>query len=159
MKSTVIYLQKINLYRCRYIPDEKILLDDKIIFINDDLIITEWVPIRPKKNFAHGRSCVFINKGFKISKLYDSNRKFLFTYCDIVKVIIDKNKNNFFVYDLLVDVVIENDGTIKVLDLDELAEALEKNLIDKKTAIYALNRANALLSEIYSNSFDGLADF
>ena len=159
MKSTVIYLQKINLYRCRYIPDEKILLDDKIIFINDDLIITEWVPIRPKKNFAHGHSCVFINKGFKISKLYDSDRKFLFTYCDIVKVIIDKNKNNFFVYDLLVDVVIENDGTIKVLDLDELAEAFEKNLIDKKTAIYALNRTNALLSEIYSNSFDRLANF
>ena len=150
-------MQKINLYRRRFIPDEKILLNDDIIRVDNDVIITKWKTLRTKKRFSSGRSCVFINEGFKISKLYDKNDRFLFFYCDIVNVIVDKK--DYIVEDLLADVVIENDGKVKVLDLNEIADAIDFNLISIEKVKDSLRKTNRLLSIIYSGNFNKFTDF
>lgn len=154
----VIILQKINLYRRRFIPDEKILLSDDILRVDSDVIITKWdTTLNTKKNFSSGRSCVFIKEGFKVSKLYDEDKRFLFYYCDIVNVVIDKN--NYVVEDLLADVIIESDGKVRVLDLDEIAQAMDLNLITVEMAKDALRKTNRLLNLIYNNIFYKFTDF
>ena len=151
-------MQKINLYRRRFIPDEKILLSDDILRVDSDVIITKWnTTLNTKKNFSSGRSCVFIKEGFKVSKLYDEDKRFLFYYCDIVNVVIDKN--NYVVEDLLADVIIESDGKVRVLDLDEIAQAMDLNLITVEMAKDALRKTNRLLNLIYNNIFYKFTDF
>lgn len=153
----MIVLQKINLYRKRFIPNEKILLNDEIVCVDKDVIITKWVTLHKKKDFSYGHSCVFIKEGFKVSKLYDDNKNFLFVYCDIVNVVV--NKNDYIVEDLLADVIIENDGKIKVLDLDEISDALDNGLITIEMAKDALRKLNYLLSLIYNDKFDEYMNF
>ena len=67
-------------------------------------------------------------------------------YCDIINVKI--NHNEYIVEDLLIDVTI-NKNNVRVLDLDELADALDKNLITTNMAKDALRKANRLLSIIF----------
>ena len=47
---------------------------------------------------------------------------------------------------------------MKVVDLDELAEALEKNLITKEQTVFCLRSLNHLLSILYRDKFDRLQD-
>lgn len=54
------------------------------------------------------------------------------------------------------DVVLKNDGQVRILDADELADALEQGLIDQETACLALRRLHDLLSCIYSGDFSTL---
>lgn len=150
-------MQKINLYRRRFIPNENILLNDEIVRVDKNVIITKWSTLHKNKDFAFGHSCVFINEGFKVSKLYDEQMNFLFVYCDIVNVVI--NNCNYVVEDLLADVIIEKDGRVKVLDLDELADALDNNLITIEMAKTALRKLNFLLSLIYNGKFDQYMKF
>ena len=57
------------LYRKRLIPDECILLkDDILLYRDEDILVTKWNTIRPKKDLHHGMSCYFLKKGIKVSK-------------------------------------------------------------------------------------------
>ncbi len=149
-------LNDVKLYRRRFIPNEKILLHDKIIRIDNEVIITKWKTFRPKTNFSSGHSCVYIDEGFKVSKLFDDNNNFVSFYCDIINVKI--NHNEYIVEDLLIDVTI-NKNNVRVLDLDELADALDKNLITTSMAKDALRKANRLLSIIYNGNFKKFINF
>ena len=51
------------------------------------------------------------------------------------------------------DVVVYDDGRIKVLDADELADAIEQSLIPKEYGVLALRNMNSLLELIYNNRF------
>ena len=63
--------QTLKLYRKRYIPNESILLkDDNILFADDKLIITSWKTLKPRKDISYGYSAYFIDKGFKVSKMF-----------------------------------------------------------------------------------------
>ena len=54
------------LYRRRIIPEECILLkDDRILFCDEDHIVTAWNTLHPKKDLHHGWSCYFLKGGFK----------------------------------------------------------------------------------------------
>lgn len=150
-------MNNIKLFRRRFIPNEIILLNDEIIHVDSEVIITNWKTLHTKKRFASGHSCVFINEGFKISKFYDENNKFLCFYCDIINVKI--NDNEYIVEDLLADVIIENNSIIKVVDLDELADALDKNLITVEMAKEALRKTDRLLYIIYNGNFNKFTDF
>jgi predicted RNA-binding protein associated with RNAse of E/G family len=55
--------------------------------------------------------------------------------------------------DLLADIVVYPDGRIRLLDLDELAEAHARGLIDSRTLERCLVRVNSLLDTIYKNHF------
>jgi predicted RNA-binding protein associated with RNAse of E/G family len=80
----------------------------------------------------------------------------LYWYCDIVDFEHRDGDNSLVVTDLLVDVVFTPEGCLKVLDLDELADALEKKIINEKQLSMALRRLNNLLTLIHKDKFDYL---
>lgn len=147
----------LQLYRKRYIPPECILLkDDVIVEQNEDYILTTWHTINPKSHFDHGSSCYLLKEGVKISKFYRPDGSLLFWYCDIVEYEFNDAKDVLTVTDLLADVILYPDGRMKVVDLDELAEALEKNLLTQKQMTASLRQLHHLLSMIYRDKFDRL---
>lgn len=147
------------LYRRRYIPDELIhLKDDIILVMESDLIITKWETLHPRKDIARGISAFYLKDGYKVSKIYDKNNHIVYWYCDIIQVKKDTEKNTVIIEDLLIDVVLYEDGKIRILDLDELAEALEKKLITQEEATKALRTLDSLLKVIYSGNFASLQE-
>lgn len=145
-----------KLYRKRLIPEETVLLDrDRIIRGDSDTLITAWECIRPKAVLASGFSCYYFKEGFKISRFYDHDGNFMYWYCDIIHT---EHKDDSYVFtDLLADVVIKPDGSVKILDLDELADAFEQGLISGEYMTQALRQLHCLLGHIYAGSFDALA--
>ena len=146
-----------KLYRRRLIPAECILLKDDIILEqNDEIIVTKWNTLNPKSAFSHGCSCYFLKEGFKVSKMYREDGSLLYYYCDIIEHTCDPEEASLTVTDLLADVILYPDGRMKVVDLDELAEAMERNLITKEQMTSCLRSLDHLLSLIYRDKFDKL---
>lgn len=146
-----------KLYRKRYIPAETVLLkDDEIVEINDSVLITKWNTLNPKTSFSHGSSCYFLNDGIKISKFYRHDGSLVYWYCDIVEFTYREEDKALTVTDLLADVIIYPDGRFKVVDLDELADALEQGFITREQMTSALRSLNHLLTLIYRDKFDQL---
>jgi len=149
-----------SLYRERLIPAECILLKDDIIVRQDDeVLITKWNTLNPKKEFSHGVSCYLLKEGLKISKFYCHDGSLLRWYCDIVSFSYNEQSKALTVTDLLADVIVYPDGRMKVVDLDELAEAVQNGLITKEQTISCLRSLNHLLSLIYRDKFDRLQAF
>jgi hypothetical protein len=153
-------MMKINkIYRRKMIPDEYTLLkDDIIVFQDDTILVTKWDTIRHKTAFSHGSSCYFLNEGFKVSKFYREDNSLLAWYCDIAEYKLDFEENSLTMTDLLADVVVYPDGGIKIMDLDELADAMEQNLITSHQMTACLRSLNRLLSIIYQNQFGTLQE-
>lgn len=146
-----------TLYRKRIIPPETIVLkDDIIVEQSDEYIITKWNTLNPKAEFSHGCSCYFLNDGIKVSKMYRPDGSLLRWYCDIVDFKTDDKGESLMITDLLADVIIYPDGRMEVADLDELAEALERDLITKEQMTSCLRNLDHLLSLIYRDKFDRL---
>lgn len=143
-----------TLYRKRLIPDECVnLKDDNIIFSDDDTIVTSWNTFRPKAGFTHGTSYYVMKEGFKISKFYKADNSLAYIYCDIIDTSYDKGSDTYIFTDLLADVIIENDGRVRVVDLDELGDALTEDIISRELMSDALHKLNNLLAAIYNGSF------
>lgn len=143
-----------KLYRKRLIPDEMIHLKDDVILHQDaSLIITRWDSLKPRKDFSNGISAYFMDEGFKISKIFDKHHKLVYWYCDIIETSFEMADNTYVFTDLLADVVVYPDGTLRVLDLDEVGDALESHLISKEVAVKALRLCNQLLELIYNGNF------
>ena len=105
-------MDHVKIYRKRMIPDECILLKDDIILEQtDDIIITSWNTLKPRRDFHHGYSCYY------------------------------------------------PDGYIKVLDLNELAVAIEQALCEPRVITQALRKLDALLNLIYDDKFDTLSSY
>ena len=148
---------QLKLYRKRYIPAECIPLNsDVIVEQNDEFILTTWKTINPKTTFDHGSSCYMLKEGLKVSKFYRPDGELLYWYCDIVDFDYDETEHALTVIDLLADVVIYPDGRVKVMDLDELAEALERGLITQKQLTAGLRQLNYLLTMLDRDKFDRL---
>lgn len=153
-------MNPLQIYRRRIIPPECILLKgDEIIKADDEIIITKWNTIRPKNDFSHGCSCYFLKQGIKVSKFYRPDNSLLYWYCDIVDYALDSSENTLIVTDLLADVIVYPNGSMKVMDLDELAVALDKGLISSSLMSLCLKRLNALLTLIYRDKFDRLQTY
>ncbi len=145
---------KINLYRKRIIPEEMILLKDDVILHQDaSTIITKWNSLKPRKDFSNGISAYFMDEGFKVSKIFDKHHKLVYWYCDIIETEYNSEQHTYIFTDLLADVVIYPDGELRVLDLDEIGDALEQKLISKDLSIKALRLCNQLLEKIYAGNF------
>lgn len=146
-----------KLYLRKLIPDRFLLLkDDVIVSQDDEVVITTWHTLNPKTEFSHGCSCFFLKEGLKVSKFYREDGSLLLWYIDIVEFDLDESKKSLTITDLLADVIIYPDGGMKVVDLDELAEAFEKNLTTKEQMSACLRNLNHLLTLIYENQFDRL---
>lgn len=150
-------MSEVKLYRKRIIPEECILLEnDEILHIDREIIVTKWNTIRPKKTLHHGYSCYFLERGFKASKFYDHSGNLISWYCDIVSHTFDPSTNTYVFTDLLVDVIVYPDGFVRVVDLNELADAFRDRLITQEQLQLALRRTDKLLSLIYKGAFTRL---
>lgn len=148
-----------KMYRKRLIPDECILLKDDVIVQRDqDEIITKWKTLHPKPDFSHGTSYYCLKEGWKISIFYKSDNSIAYTYCDIIDTTYDANTDTYVFTDLLADVIIDNTGFVRVVDLDELAEACSLGIISNEMLVRSLHQLNALLSIIYSGEFEKYLD-
>ena len=128
-----------TLFRKRLIPDECVSLKDDIIIHQDDShIITSWKTFHPKAEFSHGISYYLINDGFKVSKFYKEDNSLAYIYCDIIDTAYDAGTDTYVFTDLLADVIIENSGFVRVVDLDELADAASAKLISDALLVNAL---------------------
>lgn len=150
-------MSEIKLYRKRIIPEECILLEnDEILHVDREIIVTKWNTIRPKKTLHHGYSCYFLERGFKVSKFYDHSGNLISWYCDIVSHTFDPSTNTYVFTDLLVDVIVYPDGFVRVVDLDELADAFREGMLTPEQLQLALRRTDKLLSLIYKGAFSRL---
>ena len=137
------------LFRKRIIPPECVALkDDRILFMDDDIIVTGWKALKPKKDLHHGYSCYFLKEGFKVSKFLKEDDSLIYWYCDVIKYDHDMSANSYIFTDLLADVIIYPDGKVMVVDIDEIAECLEKDLLSKEDNISALLNLDKLLKII-----------
>jgi len=147
-------MNNLQLFRKRLIPNECIpLKDDVIVFQSDEHIITTWTTLNPKISFRRGCSCYFLKEGFKLSKFYRHDDSLKYWYCDIVEYEWNEDCRRLTVTDLLADVIVYPDERIKVLDLDELADAHAAGLITSEQLQTTLYRLNTLLNYIYDQQF------
>ena len=146
-----------KMFRKRFIPNEIIdISSDEVIKREDSLIVTKWLPIHPRNDIASGMSYVYFKDGFKISKFYDSNGKFLYYYCDIIDYSYDEKDDAYTFIDLLVDIKYYNDGHIEFMDFDELQQAYDEGLIDSRLLLKAINTVNRLAQKIYDGELEKL---
>ncbi|MCQ2538512.1 MAG: DUF402 domain-containing protein [Lachnospiraceae bacterium] len=173
------------LFRKRYVPNEITWLkDDKIVYADDDIIITHWEVLKPRCDFSRGESTYYRKKGIKVSRIYDKDGVFLHWYCDIimeqgVEGLMDltdecrlkngadvfikeldshKNEDIIVFTDLLVDIIINPNGLIEVADLDEIADMLKQGMITVEQMDLALHTAHDYLALLYSR-YSKDADF
>lgn len=148
-----------TLYRKRLIPEECILLKDDIVLHRDNkIIVTSWRSLKPRKDLHHGCSCYYLEDGIKVSKFYREDNSLMFWYCDIVDYSYEEDTDTYIVTDLLADVVIYPDGFVKVMDIDELVDALESGLLTEDMLKKSLLRLNRLLEIIYTGDFKTLQE-
>lgn len=149
-----------TLYRKRLIPPEYILLKNDVVLRREkDILVTKWDTIRPKKTLDHGLSAFFWDKGIKVSKFYDHDSQFICWYCDIITYEYHPEHDSYVTIDLLADVLVYPDGTVKVVDLDELADARTQDLISEELLLLSLHQLNDLLQIIYSGRFGELTAY
>lgn len=142
------------LYRKRLIPNECILLkDDVILSCTDNMILTKWNALRPKKELHHGFSAYFLKEHIKVSKFCKEDNTFMYWYCDVVDYETDESAGTVTSIDLCVDVVVYPDGRLKVLDLDELVQARREGLLTQGQLEHALLATGDLLDDIYHERF------
>jgi hypothetical protein len=152
-------MKNIKIYRKRMIPDECVLLrDDELLEVTEDMIITKWHTLKPRRDFDHGYSCYYLDLGYKVSKFFREDNTLLYWYCDIVNYKFEDNGGTLIASDLLVDVLVYPDGYVKVLDVDELAIAIEKGLCEPALVAEALMKLDKLLNLIYDDKFEVLCD-
>ena len=143
--------------RRRYIPDEVITLNqDTIYYVSDELIVSGWKAIRLRQDISGGFSAYYPKLGIKTSKLFDGNGNLLYWYNDISELNFNGNDINFT--DLLIDLIVFPNKSIKILDFDEFADAIEKNYITKEQEIKALKSFHTLLDYIYNNNYATLQE-
>lgn len=147
-------MQYPKLYRRRYIPNETIWLkDDVILHIDNSFIATRWNTLKPRRDIATGISGYFLSDGIKVSKVFDVNGMLVHWYCDIINAVYNGDDSSYVFEDLLLDVVIDKAGALRVLDTGETAYALKENIITKEQLIDAMFKLDKLLNLIYSGEF------
>lgn len=147
-------MKKPKIFRKRIIPNENIdISHDLLLYRDDEIIITQWNVIRPRKDISWGISYAFLNNGYKISRFYNDTDEFLYWYVDIIEVEYDQQTDTYTFTDLLLDIKKPKLSQVQLLDADELAKALEDELITKNQAVFALKLADELLQMFYCDKF------
>ena len=153
-------MEQPKLYRKRYMPNEIVFLKDDIItYQDDDVMVTKWDVLHPKAKFSHGVSCYYLKKGWKVSKFLNKNDELVYYYCDIIDTTYNAEENFYVFTDLLADVIIYEDGFVKVVDLGEISEALEEGIIADREVKLSLQRLDALLEIIYGGGLPEMIQF
>ena len=139
-----------KIFRKRYVPNEIVdISGDEVIYRDEERLITKWIPIKPRTDFESGMSCIYFNHGWKISKFFEKGGKFKCWYCDIVDYTYDKEEDKYVIIDLLLDVIVYEDGHYEVLDEEELMEALEVGIVSSEIVTEANRKLNELLVHFF----------
>ncbi|MCR4763600.1 MAG: DUF402 domain-containing protein [Lachnospiraceae bacterium] len=147
------------LYRKRIIPAECVLLkDDRILFLDDSVIVTGWQALHPKPDLACGFSCYYLDEGFKISKFCREDKSLIHWYCDIVDFGDGIRDGKLIATDLLADVIISPDGAVRIVDLDELEDAFNRGLINSLQFETCLSHLAHLLMRLRTDGIDRLTE-
>lgn len=147
-----------SIYRVRHIPTERILLsEDKKLFYDGNLLITSWLSLHPHKEFTSGISVHDFQNHYKVTRFAKADGSLFQWYCDIINVHrIDFDEATqrpaIEVEDLLIDVVQLPDGIVRVVDLDEAADACERGMIRVSDLTMALRCTDKLLREFAANN-------
>ncbi|HKM22262.1 MAG TPA: DUF402 domain-containing protein [Lachnospiraceae bacterium] len=150
-------MDKPVLFRKRIIPEECVQLEgDTILYMDDEIIVTKWNALKPKKDLHHGYSCYFLKEGYKVSKFYTVENVLMYWYCDIIDYEYNEAKNTYIFTDLLADVIVYPNGFVKVVDINEFVEALDIGKISIEELKLSLLRLDNLLSIIYADKFEKL---
>ena len=145
------------LFRKRLIPSECVhLKDDEILLQTDTFILTKWTALKPRKNLHHGFSIYYLKEGYKISRFYREDHSLMYHYCDIVDFEYQEDINHLIITDLLADVIVEPNGSVKVIDLDEFVTALDEGSLQLSELKNALLRLDNLLKIIYTQGIASL---
>lgn len=148
-----------KLFRRRFLPNEIIeLKDDVILSQSEDIIITKWDVLKPRKDISSGISAYYMKDGVKTSKVFDSEGNLVYWYCDIIETSYDESADAYTFTDLLIDVLVYPDGHVEVVDLDEFADVLQMGDITAEQQIKALKWTDALLQKIYAGHFNTYTD-
>lgn len=144
---------QLKLYRKRYFPDELIYLkDDLVLHTETNLIITKWNTLKPRADIACGISAYLIDKNIKISKIFDCENRLVHWYCDIIMT--ERREMDTLIFtDLLIDIIVDPDGIVHVVDMDELGDYIKNGTITPEMACLALHAADGLLQSIENGEF------
>lgn len=147
-------MRKPILLRKRFIPFEVVdISSDDLLFRSDNILITRWKAIKERTDLYGGISYTFLKDGMKLAKFFGPKGDFLYWYCDIIDILYDEEKDTYTFEDLLLDVKIMPNGEVRVLDADELAEALETGLVSSEQVGRALRILDRVLKMIYDKKF------
>ena len=125
-----------------------------ILALEPNLIITSWTVLKPRRDISRGVSAYFIDKGIKVSKVFDNAGQMVYWYCDIIETHYDEKENTYTFNDLLIDVIVYPDGQVEVLDMDEFADAMEQGILSVGTIAHAMRATDDLLHTIYAGEFE-----
>ena len=149
-------MSHLQIYRKRLIPAETVLLkDDCILRQESDLIVTSWNAFHPRPDLMRGFSCYYTEDHLKVSRMIHDDGSFHW-YIDIADYTWNDARDTLTMTDLLADVIVDENGCIRVTDLDELADAHTQGLISDdllKKSLYTLDR---LLRELYAHGISRL---
>lgn len=145
------------IYRRRFIPDENILLKGDIIYhASPDLILSSWKTLKARDDFAGGLSAYYPKLGIKVSKELAGDGSLVYWYNDIMELYFEGTTIKMI--DLLLDLIVYPDGSIKLLDADEFADAIEQGLVSKEQSIWAMRSLSGLLDIVYAGNYHTLAE-
>lgn len=146
-----------KIFRKRYVPNEIVdISGDEVVYRDDEKLITKWKPINPRDDIGSGMSCVLFKKGWKISKFYNKDGSFRFWYCDIIDYEYEEKEDKYTIIDLLLDVIVYEDGHYEILDEDEMEDAIKNNIITLEIKNEATEKLNNLIELIENGKFKEL---
>jgi len=98
---------------------------------------------------------VFKDRWFDIGKFYDDSKNWIGYYCDIVKPIkrLMCGSRTSLLTDLFLDIWITPNGTVHVLDEDELEYAVQRGFISETLAVKARSEVRSLVRKIKQHNF------
>lgn len=137
--------------RKRLIPEEEVdISSDELISCNGRVLVTRWFPIKPRRDIGWGVSYTDMERGYKISAVYDGEGTFGYWYVDVVSTEYFPGENKYVFTDLLADVRIYPGKEPESLDLDELEYAKKRGIVsvdDYNTALFIIDSIIKLYRE------------
>ena len=96
------------------------------------------------------------NKNYWLTAMYDINKKLIQYYIDITKENKIYTNGKSYFYDLFLDIVQLSDGSVLLLDKDELVDALNNKLIDENDYALACGEADKIIEQLEKNNFESI---
>jgi predicted RNA-binding protein associated with RNAse of E/G family len=138
-------------------PDRTTVFENELVHTSDDVVITimRATPLaRPmivngKTVFEDGAPAVwftFPDTDYDVGRFHLRDGAFTGIYANILTPVNFVSPTEWQTTDLFVDVWVDLDGSVQILDEDELQEAVERGWVDRQTAENAARTAQRLVN-------------